>query len=131
MTEAQNRGMKFAYFLIGVALPILGTGALGKMQRDAWPEQEGARRPGARCHSGRQLSCKRSTLGVVSSGLPVNRPLFIAESFGRIQLRSAAGGQESEADAYRERDAKGDKHGNRRDRNIHLVCEEPDAEREG
>jgi hypothetical protein len=24
MTEAQERGLKFAYFLIGVALPILG-----------------------------------------------------------------------------------------------------------
>lgn len=24
MTEAQNRGLKFAYFVLGVALPILG-----------------------------------------------------------------------------------------------------------
>jgi hypothetical protein len=45
MTEAQTRGMKFAYFLIGIALPIVGlalwakTNDLGVTGRDGHVDQ--------------------------------------------------------------------------------------------
>ena len=41
MTEAQVRGMKFAYFLIGVALPILGLAIWAKSNELPGVSQKG------------------------------------------------------------------------------------------
>ncbi len=41
MTEAQTRGMKFAYFLIGIALPIMGLALWAKSNGLSDPSGKG------------------------------------------------------------------------------------------
>ena len=41
MTEAQTRGMKFAYFLIGIALPIAGLALWARSNEASDPSGEG------------------------------------------------------------------------------------------
>ena len=66
MTEAQDRGMKFAVFLIGIALPIIGLAVWAKDERARRTQPEGTSRQSSRCHGGGQLPCERSALCLVS-----------------------------------------------------------------